>query len=791
MFKFKKSFMPFQGKAHIVAALFLCFTAAPSFVAADPGEAFTLDISITTPLRFPRTPMDPHIDFDALLKEAGAEGVLDPNSVAVFDTATGEAVPHALGGDFAHGGAGRVEWVVTDPERRAYQIRFRAAPQRPSLRPAAYTPRIGTGDLLRYNAGAPRPLMLPYPSRLADLTGDGMPDLVGCWNYAYRPGEPWDGIVCYPRVGGTDAFTFGDMVRLRYVEEAGSREFKHFPGTYMTADFADLNGNGLLDIVFSPRDGDFLYLMLNSGERDAGGMPIFVAHGGLSRPPGAWFPCRVVDLDRDDALDIVIGSLHKGDPETTWYLRNTNPAGRPIQLAAPARLAVQKGACFLDLDGDGLPDAIALEEVPGGGVHEYRIVWQRHLGGDPPLFAPPQPVVGIAPHSPNHLAAVADGPRKGFLAVTDVFQSVTFFEHIPAPEAPATFRQAARADSLSAVISLGDQAWPWACDWNDDGALDLLVGNGYGWPRIVRNEGTTDRPAYAEPDPLYAAGRPIRILRNEVLGEPHHPHNMGYLYPTFMDWDMDGLPDLLLPNETNRIFWYQNIGSLQEPRFGPRRQIIVEQHPDSDRLRAASARRALVATYPPEREQPFFWRTGAAFADWNGDGLTDLATLDGNTRKLTLFIQYRGVDGERRLLKDRALRLADGRFIDDRLIPRNARWTESFRAVDWDRDGRLDLLYSVAGTAPGQGSVYLLRNVGTVKKPVFDEPRMLRCFGEPIRVSEHGPHPWAGDFDGDGLPDLLTCTEWSVYPFYSHAAIEMDARPEFTLGPIQRRTAAE
>lgn len=777
----------FDGRRVVVMAL-LGFMVC-GIPVADMAE-FAIDITVTSTLRFPRTPMDPKIDFGAILKEAGAPGVLDPNSIAVFDLTAAAQVPHALGSDFNYGAAGRVEWVITEPDARAYQIRFRTVSQRPLLGGAAHTPPIGTGDLLRYNAGAPRPLMLPYPAGLVDLTGDGMLDLVGCWNYAHRPGEPWDGIVCYPRLGASESFTFGDMIRLRYLEEAGTSEYKHFLGTYMTADFADLNGDGLVDIVFSPRNGDFLHLMLNTGARDEGGMPVFTAYGAVPRPPGSWFPCRVVDLNRDGALDIVLGCLHKGSPSTTWYLRNTNPAGWPFQMAPPERLMLGKGACFFDVDEDGLLDAIALEEV-AEGVHAHRIVWQHNLGGNPPRFDAPQPIAGITPHYPNHLVAVTGGHWKGFMAVTDVFQSVAFFEHSPGPDAPATFRQVGRAESLSAVMALGDQAWPWVCDWNGNGALDLLIGNGYGWPRIVLNEGTAARPAYSEPQPLYAEGRPIRILRNEVLGEPHHSHNMGYPYPVFMDWDMDGLPDLLLPNETNRIFWHQNTGSIENPQFGPRQQILVEQFPDSDRLRAQSAQRALNATYPSERDQPFFWRTGAAFADWNGDGLTDIATLDGNTRKLTLFVQYMGIDGQRRLLKDRALRLTDGRFIDDSLIIRNARWTESFRAVDWDRDGHMDLIYSVAGSSPGQGSIYLLRNVGSARKPIFDEPRMLRCFGEPIRVSEHGPHPWAGDFDGDGYPDLVTCTEWSVYPFYSHAAIEMDARPEFTLGPLVRRTAPE
>ena len=154
------------------------------------------------------------------------------------------------------------------------------------------------------------------------------------------------------------------------------------------------------------------------------------------------------------------------------------------------------------------------------------------------------------------------------------------------------FRSVGRAESVSAVMSLSDQAWPCLCDWDEDGDQDLLIGGGYGWPRIVINDGTRQQPAFREPMRILSEGQPIRFVRNEILGEPHNWHDMGYPYPDFVDWDGDGLRDLVCPNETNRIFWYHNVGSRQGPEFGPRRQIECDDFPDSPELRRLSATRA-------------------------------------------------------------------------------------------------------------------------------------------------------------------------------------------------------
>lgn len=77
----------------------------------------------------------------------------------------------------------------------------------------------------------------------------------------------------------------------------------------------------------------------------------------------------------------------------------------------------------------------------------------------------------------------------------------------------------------------------------------------------------------------------------------------------------------------------------------------------------------------------------------------------------------------------------------------------------------------------------LLRNVGTPQAPVFDQPRPLRAFGKLLNITAHGPHPWVGDLDGDSLPDVLACVEWSVYPFFAHNVLELVDRPTVKVTP--------
>ena len=111
--------------------------------------------------------------------------------------------------------------------------------------------------------------------------------------------------------------------------------------------------------------------------------------------------------------------------------------------------------------------------------------------------------------------------------------------------APKVALQAGGAD-----LTVGIRATPYVCDWDGDGLPDLLSGDGNGNIWFFKNTNTVPAPLFAPGVKLQAGGTTLALGIRSVV--------------RVFDWDGDGLKDLVCSSE-NGVFWCRNTNSNSNP----------------------------------------------------------------------------------------------------------------------------------------------------------------------------------------------------------------------------------
>jgi len=158
--------------------------------------------------------------------------------------------------------------------------------------------------------------------------------------------------------------------------------------------------------------------------------------------------------------------------------------------------------------------------------------------------------------------------------------------------------------------------------------------------------------------------------------------------------------------------------------------------------------------------------------DWNGDGLLDV--LFGCTHGYVLLYLNTGTVEEPEYRSKQFL-------MDDQGLPIDVGYDSCPIVVDWNRDGKRDLLIGA-----GKGGVVYYENVGTDAEPVFRFSGLLKdSNGQPIKVparpigekvvenafrEDYYPVPWVVDWNSDGEPDLMLGGYVTGYIFYYECA---------------------
>lgn len=363
------------------------------------------------------------------------------------------------------------------------------------------------------------------------------------------------------------------------------------------------------------------------------------------------------------------------------------------------------------------------------------------------------------------------------------------------------------ADGMPILMESRATIRPTAVDWDGDGFVDIIAGDEDGKVSLLRNTGTLadgvptfTTPRFLQQEARYvdfgalttprvvdwdgdglddivsgnAAGH-IGFFKNLGGDEPKWQKaellqadgetirilppdaRWGYVAIDVADWDQDGLLDILANDHNGNVVWFENVGEAKAPKLAAARPIEVQW--DGEPLRPA-----WVPGEAKDNELLAPWRTSPYVMDFDGDGLNDLVMLD-HEGYLAVYPRYRGEDGALLLgPPERDFVYPTGETIRLNQLEKKSSGRLKIGFVDWDGDGLKDLVFS------SKPAVDWMKNLG-----MQDGKMVLQYMGRVLSVTlmGHTDGPVTPDWNRDGIPDLLVGTETGVFYYWQRDRIDV------------------
>lgn len=451
-------------------------------------------------------------------------------------------------------------------------------------------------------------------------------------------------------------------------------------GSYMAVP-ADLDHDGWLDVVVTAvgtiapaaageaeaaaASGTGKLLWLQNKLLQGQGFAARTIAEGLNYPVAL----HVVDLDRDDRLDIAVAT--RDDGLITWYENNGNAGSFAARVAAsnlPGAASVHAG----DFDNDGRIDLVAAAE--DGNL----IAWLRNGGEQPPTFAARLVRNGpTPPQGQDYAKAVFAADIEGDGDVDIVFASeeqnqVGWYENLGRG---GSFQEHVIAVDMAHAKSVR------AADIDRDGDMDILA--------AAAENGVV---AFYE----NKRGAPVTFTSHVVNVGALGAHSVAAA-----DMDDDGDIDLLSASrDNNSVLLYLNLATHRTAVFDGQAQYVVGTYREPRMAAAAdmdndgdmdivSVADEIVAWHRNEGgSPPSFTRihiseglSGGRWvhaADIEGDGDMDLFVADTLTDRILWYENFLSAP-------------AAVPSFGERLVTNQAVGVRDVHSADLDGDGRLDL----------------------------------------------------------------------------------------------------
>ena len=221
---------------------------------------------------------------------------------------------------------------------------------------------------------------------------------------------------------------------------------------------------------------------------------------------------------------------------------------------APLNPGGQAIPCVVDWNGDGLPDLVV------GYQPAFKVAVYLNSGSTTqPLFAGFTNVQagGVDIYhwsagcgSPAPWVCDYDGDGKRDLLVGAGADGKVWFYRNTNTDANPMLTSGVTLLKSGSELNVGARATPYVHDWDEDGLPDLLCGDANGYVHLFKNTGTRQSPVYLKDVLILAGGSALNLSYRSVV--------------RVCDWDGDGVKDLLGSGSDNAA-WCRNTGDNSSP----------------------------------------------------------------------------------------------------------------------------------------------------------------------------------------------------------------------------------
>jgi len=375
--------------------------------------------------------------------------------------------------------------------------------------------------------------------------------------------------------------------------------YKHQKHANNTMCILDANGDGVSDIVYGDGGYTNLNLLVNGRDKNSLKRDSIIAQDTAfpsNTTPANFiiFPVAYyVDTDGDGVNELLVTTnepLSAKSTNNVWTYENTGTTAKPVFSYVGNKffvydetvdLGTRSSPATVDIDGDGDLDLIigTSGDFDKTKYFNDRLVFYRNktkVAGRAVFELADTNFMQISKDTPvlNAQPAFGDLNNDGKIdmVIGDLNGLIQYYSNTGTSTSPS-FKLETRA---LGDIDVGSNACPALFDLDKDGDLDLIVGNRNGYLKYYANTGSANSPSFANTPTIDTLGK-IRVNFSFVaMNGLTYTDATGYATPTFYDLDSNGTPELIVGSGRGNVFVYTNVSANPGAVFNKIDKLFVD-----------------------------------------------------------------------------------------------------------------------------------------------------------------------------------------------------------------------